>query len=120
MKKILITNDFTYSLDAASDRTLPQGLTFIENDDVADAAVDAGCAVLIGAITEPDAVVDPLAETQAQAEADALAMDLEASAAAEAAVKAEATAADAKAKADAADATAAKGKVAKGEQAPAA
>jgi hypothetical protein len=47
MKQIKMTDDFTYALDASSDRTLPQGCDFVVSNAVADEAVAAGCAVIL-------------------------------------------------------------------------
>lgn len=65
MKQIKMTADYTYPLNTSSDRTLPQGFDFVVNNAVADAAVDAGCAIVIGEDDSAEAEAEAAAATVA-------------------------------------------------------
>lgn len=54
--RILMLKSFSYNVDAAGTfrRTLPEGMTFDEPDEIADAAIAAGCAKPIAAVVISD------------------------------------------------------------------
>ncbi len=71
MKQIKMLDSFTYQMDASNDRTLPAGLVFTVPDKIADEAVAAGSAEVIGS-DDDEAFVDvsaPAAKAKGKAAA---------------------------------------------------